>query len=65
MNFGEFMNHIEDYESDTFSASAEKISVTEKIKIANKLLDIFVNNNIDGVLLSQVLQEIREEGKHE
>lgn len=60
MNFSQFMDHISEYESDTFSASKQLITSEEKIKMANKLLDEMVGQ-IDGCALTQILNEVREE----
>ncbi len=39
MNFAEFLNKIQTYESDTFNGIGSLMTNDEKIKIGNKLLD--------------------------
>ncbi len=59
MTFNEFVDFIRDYDSDTFPA--RKMSRYRVKQIAHKLLDYFVNNRLDGVLISDALEQIREE----
>ena len=61
MNAGEFVEMIFTYESDTFSSSGSNIRIKEAQKIAAKLLDIFTMNHLDGVMISNLLDEIRED----
>ena len=59
MNYAIFLDKIQRYESDTFSGSAELITNEEKIKMGDKLLDVFFGE-IDGVVLSAILDEVRQ-----
>jgi hypothetical protein len=63
MTFNEFVNYIRDYDSDTFPA--RKMSRYRVKQIAHNLLDYFVNNRLDGVLISEALEEIREKATRE
>lgn len=63
MKFKEFVNEILEYESNTFSATGETLSMKEAEQIAEKILESINNNEIDGVWISDILNEIREDLK--
>lgn len=50
---------IEQYESDTFRASGSEINLSEIDEVAVKLID-GIEEHLDGVRLSAILNEIRE-----
>lgn len=57
---------VRDYESDTFSASAEKLTQAEVIDITIALInhalrEMSDTNTLDGVRLTEELAEIREQ----
>lgn len=53
------MNLIREYESDTFSADGSNLKSWEADQIAAKLIDQ-IEDHLDGVRLSAILDEIRE-----
>lgn len=61
MKFKELEKIIQEYESDTFSASAFEINEDEIECLAEKCIDWFVANRLDGVLLDFWLAEKRED----
>lgn len=54
---------ILDYESDTFSAQGSEISSAEAWGVAAKLIEsrLAIGDNVDGVTLSSVLEEVRSD----
>lgn len=54
---------ILDYESDTFSAEGSEITSVEAWGVAAKLIEyrIAIGDNVDGVTLSSVLEEVRND----
>jgi hypothetical protein len=59
MTYSQFLKEIKEYDSDTFNASG--LSKKRVRKLAQKCLDVFVNNYLDGVLLTNLLDGIMEE----
>lgn len=56
---------IATYESDTFSASGEKITYDEANRIASELVydkitDLVELDTLDGVIISEALENIRD-----
>jgi len=52
---------ILEYESDTFSAAGSNISEEEAEKVAESIINGWIENNLDGVIISSALDEIRGE----
>lgn len=65
LSFGEFKVKIFEYESDTFSAEGSEITADETETVARKILYSFAENNLDGVLINNLLTEIRAENEKE
>lgn len=59
MNFEELKKTIEVYESDTFTASGFNVTSDEIEHLAEKCIEWFVSNRLDGVLLDCWLYEKR------
>lgn len=59
---------VRDYESDTFSASASKLTPSEIVQITCALInhalrEMSDTNTLDGVRLTEELENIREDGE--
>lgn len=52
-------NRIFNYESDTFNARGSQITKTEARMIANRIVKSFAANQLDGVLITDVLADVR------
>jgi hypothetical protein len=63
MKFDEMVGEIMKYESDTFSADVWNIKVKEAKKIAESLLQIMMDNYVDGIMLDSILEDIRDENE--
>jgi len=61
MTYQQFIDEIMNYESDTFNAPNLKLKRKRAGKIARKCLDYFVNNRLDGCLLSDFFEETKGE----
>lgn len=61
MKFDQLVKEILEYESDTFSASGFEITKEEAKQVAERCIEWFVNNRMDGVILDEFLFAIREE----
>lgn len=59
MNFQQLVEYIMEYESDTFTASGFKLTEKEAVQLAEKCIDYFVNNRMDGVILDEWLADLR------
>lgn len=64
--FNELIVTIYSYESDTFSAEASKLTRSEAIKIAQRLIvpkirGLIDCDTMDGVAISEELEDIRDE----
>lgn len=53
--------NIAEYESDTFSAEGSNITADEALKVANELVTMWAERNLDGDLITEMLNDIREE----
>jgi len=60
MTFKQFIEFIRTYESDTFSASSEGISMVETKAIAETLIQRLVDFNLDGIMIQSALDHIRD-----
>ena len=60
MEMNKLAMHIIEYESDTFSANGTNLTKPELKLMLDKIYESIINNNIDGVWLSQILAEIRD-----
>ena len=58
--YAKLLQDIREYESDTFSASTSGITDNEVILVAEKLIDGWSDNHLDGVSIDSVLYDIRE-----
>jgi len=56
-----FADLISDYESDTFTASGSAITPAEAIEVAQRILAVWIDDRLDGVIIDGVLAELREE----
>ena len=61
MKFEDLVKHIKEYESDTFSAEGSEITQEEAEKVAERLIGVWVDENLDGVSIDSVLADIRPE----
>ena len=55
------LNEIRTYESDTFSADLSGINGQETVLVAEKLVDWLIENRLDGVIINDILNQIRDE----
>ncbi len=55
-----FVEIIMRYESNTFSAKGSKITKDESFDIANNILSSWIENNLDGEMITDKLMDIRE-----
>ena len=55
-----FADLISDYESDTFSASGSEITPAEAIEVAQRILAVWIDDRLDGVIIDGTLAEVRE-----
>lgn len=63
--FTELKNTIKKYESDTFSASAEKITDLEAIEITDRMIIKDIQSridldNMDGIEIAEALEDLRD-----
>lgn len=58
----QIISDISNYESDTFTAYGEKLTPAEARALAERLIQsrIAIGENVDGVTLSVMLDEIRQ-----
>jgi len=61
--FAGLMATIKEYESDTFSSEGAKLTDEEVFQISNKIVDDWVDHYLDGVLIAQLLEDVRSENK--
>ena len=62
MTFDELVKEIIDYDSDTFFGRGSDITLKEAKAVAERAIQYFFDNRLDGVLLEQFLYEIRNPG---
>lgn len=55
MTYNEFINQIQQYDSDTFPL--RKMSRKRAGMIAQRCLEFFINNTLDGIILSDFYEE--------
>lgn len=55
-----FIKELENYESDTFSASNSAITNEEAHRVAEFLLNKWSSNHLDGVTIDAILEELRD-----
>lgn len=55
------IQEIKEYDSDTFCAGAVDLTDEEANDLADKCVRWFVLNRLDGVMLSEFLDSIRDE----
>lgn len=59
--FEQLVQEIKDYESDTFSSEGSELTWEEAKELAEKAIRYFILNIMDGVKLSDWLEDIRGE----
>ncbi len=59
MEMNKLAQHIIEYDSDTFNADSADITETELKEMLDKIYGNLIDNEIDGVYLSQLLLEVR------
>lgn len=52
---------VAEYESDTFSAIGSNLSVIEAREVVETLIKTFFEDHVDGIVISQALDVVREE----
>ena len=55
-----FIEKIKAYESDTFSAKGTKITDDEAFEVANRILSNWIENHLDGTVISCQLLDVRD-----
>jgi hypothetical protein len=63
----ELITTIKEYESDTFCAEAVGLTNDEACDLAGYCIEWFINNRLDGVVLDEwleIIREKREENEH-
>jgi len=60
MTTHDLSKEIMEYESDTFSASGSKITREEADFIAEKLLEFWSKENLDGISITNILDVARD-----
>ena len=61
MEINKLAKHILEYESDTFSMGNANITETELNQMLDRMYDYLIDNEIDGVWLSGMLDKIRDD----
>lgn len=61
---GYLVDTIMQYESDTFSADASKITEKEARIVADAIVKAYVDNRLDGVTIASFLEDIRDDEKN-
>ena len=61
MKINDFVQYIREYDSDKFHAQEEEITEDELELIVEKIFDYLMMNEVDGVWLKQLLNEVRNE----
>lgn len=59
LGFGQFVDVIKEYESNTFSAEGSEITPTEAQQVACRLLKAWSDDHLDGVMIGGYLSDIR------
>ena len=59
LGFGQFVDMIREYESDTFSAEGSEITPTEAQQVAYRLINGWAEEHLDGVSIDHILYDIR------
>lgn len=58
--FARLIQEIQNFESDDFSAKAEKISADDALLIANVLVEQALNRTLSGALIAEAHRVVRE-----
>ena len=61
MTVEELLRTIQQYDSDTFFAKGLDLTEQESLYLAAGCIHWFLDNRLDGVILDQMLAELREE----
>ncbi len=56
----ELIDTILKYESDTFSAEGSEISREEATKIAQRMIKVWIEHDLDGLWIQEWLDDIRD-----
>ncbi len=56
----ELLKTIKEYESDTFSSEYVNLTENECYEIAGRAIHYFIDNRLDGIWLSEWLDQIRD-----
>lgn len=59
--YAKFLKELNEYESDTFSAEASKITPEETVLVAGRLIEGWMDNYLDGVSIAEALAYFRKE----
>lgn len=65
MTFTQLEEYIQTYCSDTFGAESSEITPAETTQVAEALIQEMVTHHVDGVILDQLLYDIREDKAYE
>ena len=60
MTLEDLVHEIRNWESTTFSASGKGVKEREAQQIARRFINIWFNNHFDGLMVGELLDEIRE-----
>mgnify|MGYP006929371196 CR=1 FL=1 len=60
LSFADLVELIMNYGADTFSSSKEDVSREEAEEIAEQMIYVWINNNLDGQMLTEALGEERQ-----
>jgi hypothetical protein len=55
--FNRLVEYIEEYESDTFSASGHNITHDEAVRVANRLIESWTDRLLDGVSIADAMTD--------
>ncbi len=59
MTFYKLVKHIQEYESDTFTAKGAEITKAEAVRVVENLLESWVANHLDGAVITGILGSLR------
>lgn len=65
MTYEDLIADIMGYESDTFSSSAARISREEAIQVANRMMQMWAENYLDGTMITLALNGVRQDHQAE
>lgn len=65
MDYEDLIADIMGYESDTFSATGSRIRREEAVKIADRMIEMWVENYLDGTMITLALNGVRQDHQAE